>query len=131
MGKLGGLLNSHYVYRSTTKGKYTRILLRKNFRENGKVKHRTVGNLSSCTDVELKAIELALKHKQDLTVLGAIAGSTVSLQQGTSFGETWTVYQIAKQLGIGKVLGNTRDGNLVMWQVIARVLAQGSRLPTL
>lgn len=71
---------------------------------------------------------MALKHKEDLTILGAISDATVSLQQGTSFGGVWAVYQIAKQLGIDKALGQTRDGKLALWQVIARVLAQGSRL---
>ncbi|MBI5727762.1 MAG: hypothetical protein HY965_07910 [Ignavibacteriales bacterium] len=46
--------------RSTIKGKYARVLLRENFREIRKVTHRTVGNISSCTAAEIKAIALAL-----------------------------------------------------------------------
>ena len=40
----------------------------------------------------------------------------------------WTVYHIARRLGIEKALGTTRDGKLALWQVVARVLDQGSRL---
>ena len=35
---------------------------------------------------------------------------------------------MARRLSITKSLGNTRDGKLALWQVIARVIAQGSRL---
>jgi len=50
------------------------------------------------------------------------------LKQGVSFGAVWTVYHIARRLGIEKALGTTREGKLALWQVIARVLDQGSRL---
>src|SRR6266853_6040970 len=45
-----------------------------------------------------------------------------------SFGAVWTVYHIARRLGIEKALGTTRAGKLALWQVIARVIDQGSRL---
>jgi hypothetical protein len=40
----------------------------------------------------------------------------------------WTLYHIARRLGIEKALGTTRAGKLALWQVVARVLDQGSRL---
>jgi transposase len=43
-------------------------------------------------------------------------------------GAVWTVYQIAKRLGIQKALGTSFDGKLALWQVISRVIEQGSRL---
>jgi len=53
-----------YVDTSTVKtssGKlHTRHLLRESFREGGKVKHRTIANLSNCSAQELAAIKLAL-----------------------------------------------------------------------
>jgi hypothetical protein len=50
------------------------------------------------------------------------------LKQGLSVGAVWTVYQVARRLGIEKALGTTREGKLALWQVIARVIDQGSRL---
>jgi transposase len=50
------------------------------------------------------------------------------LQQGPSFGAVWTVYHVARRLGIAQALGTTREGKLALWQVIARVIDQGSRL---
>jgi transposase len=40
----------------------------------------------------------------------------------------WTVYHVARRLGIAQALGTTREGKLALWQVIARVIDQGSRL---
>ncbi len=116
-----------YIDKSTSKGKYVRYLLRENYRENGKVKHKTIANLSKCSADEIEAIKLALKHKNDLTTLSTIYNS-VSLKQGLSVGGVWLIYQIAKQIGIVGSLGSTREGKLALWQVVARVIDQGSRL---
>lgn len=119
-----------YVDTSTlkTKGKtYTRHLLRESFRENGKVKHRTIANVSECSEGEISAIKLALRHKEDLSQLGSLRES-LCIRQGASVGAVWTVFQIAKELGVVDALGPSREGKLALWQVIARVIDQGSRL---
>ncbi len=107
-------------------GKYVRHLLRDSFRVDGKVKHRTVANISGCTPQEIEAIKLALQHKGDLMALASLRD--VSLQQGLSCGAVWVVYDLARQLGIQAALGSTRQGKLALWQIIARVIDQGSRL---
>ena len=107
-------------------GKYSRHLLRESFRENGKVKHRTIANLSKCSDDEIQAIKLALRHKKQLASLTST--TELSLQQGLSVGAVWLVHDLARQLGIVKALGPSEEGKLALWQVIARVIDQGSRL---
>jgi len=116
-----------YVDTSNSQGKYKRYLLRENYRENGKIKHRTIANLSKCSEEEISAIRLALKHKKDLSKLAA-ASEVVSLHQGLSVGAVWLVFDIARELGIVDALGNSREGKIALWQVIARVISQGSRL---
>src|SRR2546422_4695841 len=106
---------------------YTRHLLRESYRANGKVLHRTIANVSHCSAAEIEAMRLALRHKGELEYLGPLQDA-ITLQQGVSFGAVWTVYQVARRLGIAKALGTTRDGKLALWQVIARVIDQGSRL---
>lgn len=114
--------------RITRGGKtYTRHLLRESYRANGKVLHRTIANVSHCSEAEIDAMRLALRHKEDLEHLGTIQDS-ITLQQGLSFGAVWTVYHVARRLGIEQALGTTREGKLALWQVIARVIDQGSRL---
>lgn len=116
-----------YVDESTSQGKYKRYLLRESYRQNGKVKHRTIANISACSQEEIEAIRLALRHKKDLAALVSIDES-VSLHQGLSVGAVWLVNELARQLGITKALGCSREGKLALWQVIARVIDQGSRL---
>jgi transposase len=106
---------------------YRRVLLRESYREAGKVKKRTIANLSPCSDKEIKAMQLALQHKEDLSEVGTIEG-TLTLRQGPSVGAVWLVYQMACRLGITAALGRSREGKLALWQVIARVIDQGSRL---
>ena len=106
---------------------YQSVLLRESYREDGKVKNRTIANLSRCKPEEIAAIKLALKYKDRLSELGSVEES-VSLQEGLSIGAVWAVYQIAKRKGVEKALGKDFAGKLAMWQVIARVMEQGSRL---
>src|SRR5512132_3878701 len=106
---------------------YTRHLLRESYRAHGKVLHRTLANVSHCSEAEIEAIRLALRHKGELEHLGTIQDA-ITWQHGPSFGAVWTVYHVARRLGIAKALGTTRAGKLALWQVMARVIDQGSRL---
>jgi hypothetical protein len=119
----------HIVVNKSTKGKkiYNSVLLRESYREGGKVKKRTIANLSRCTPEEIAAIRLALEHKGNLADLGVLKDD-VQLQEGLSVGAVWTVYQVARRLGIEKGLRKGFEGRLALWQVIARVIDQGSRL---
>jgi Transposase DDE domain len=121
-----------FVDSSTTRlnGKtYTRHLLRETYREDGKVQHRTLANLSRCKPEEVEAIRLALKHKGDLgRILASAIEGGPELKQGPSVGAVWVLAQLARELGLVAALGPNREGKLALWQVIARVLDQGSRL---
>ncbi|MCG2711961.1 MAG: transposase [Candidatus Omnitrophica bacterium] len=68
-----------------------------------------------------------MKHKENLSALVCLKES-LNIKEGMSVGAVWTVYQLAKEIGIEKVLGRSFNGKLALWQVIARVIEQGSRL---
>jgi transposase len=116
------------VLTKTKKGKISHrcILLRESYREHGKVKNRTIANLTHSNPKEVAAMRLALEHKDDLSVLQSI--DAMELEQGMSIGAVWLVYDVARRLGIEKALGEGREGKLGLWQVMARVIDQGSRL---
>jgi hypothetical protein len=120
-----------YITQTTAPSKsgqpYLCILLRESYREGSVVKNRTIANLSHCKPEEIAALRLALEHKGNLAELGSIEES-VRLHEGLSVGAVWTVYTVAKRLGIEKALGTEREGKLALWQVIARTIGQGSRL---
>ena len=112
----------------TRNGKtYRRVLLRNSYRFNGQVCHDTLANLSHCSDDEIRAIKLALKHKDQLTHVGDLR-EEVSSRQGLAVGAVWVLHQLAKRLGLVKALGQSRTAKLALWLVLASVIAQGSRL---
>ena len=119
----------HIVINTSQHGKkiYNSVLLRESYRENGKVKKRTIANLSACSDEEVAAIRLALQNKNNLENLINV-DKDIAVEQGLSIGAVWVISQVAKLLGIVKALGSDDSGKLALWQVIARVLDQGSRL---
>ncbi|MGQ3686024.1 MAG: hypothetical protein ACUBOA_13615 [Candidatus Loosdrechtia sp.] len=82
------------VENTSKKGKkiYNSTLLRESYRENGKVRKRTVANISHCTPEEVEAIKLAFQYKGNLCELGSLKES-VKLQEGLSMGAVWAVYQ--------------------------------------
>jgi len=119
-----------HIVRSKFKAKsgkvYETVLLRESYREGNKVKKRTIANLTNCSEQEIAAIELALRHKGNLTDPGFQNNPTI--KEGLSVGGVWVIYEMAQRLGIAGALGNSRQGQLALWQIIARVLEQGSRL---
>jgi Transposase DDE domain len=106
---------------------YQRALLRESYRQDGKVKHRTIANLSKCSETDIQAIKFALKYKQDLTTVDALK-DIAQTQQGLSVGAIILLKAMADRLHITQALGQDREGKLTLWQIMARVINQGSRL---
>lgn len=105
---------------------YASILLRESYREDGKVKKRLLANLTHCPTQQIDAIEWALKNAARIEELAS--QGAVRLREGKSIGAVWAVLQVAKRLGIASALGRSFQSKLALWQIIARVIEQGSRL---
>lgn len=108
---------------------YKSTLIRESYREGKKVKKRTIANISHCSAEEVTAIKYALKHKKNWHEIGNI--KEIKTKQGISFGATFVVYELIKKIGMKKVLssfGNSEQAKLACWQIIARIVDQGSRL---
>jgi hypothetical protein len=105
---------------------YYRHLLRDSFRENGKVKHHTIANLSKCSKEEIEAIKLALKYKGQLAEIASI--HAVDIKQGIRIGPVCFLQLIAKRINLIKALGNGQQARLALWQIFARLIGRGSRL---
>lgn len=106
---------------------YRRVLLRTSYRLHGQVRHDTLANLSHCSEEEIQALKLALKHKGQLTEVGVLQ-EQVHTEQGLAVGTVWVLHQLAKRLGLVKALGQSRPAKLALWLVFATIIAQGSRL---
>jgi len=105
---------------------YQSVYLRESYRDGDRVRKREIANLTHCHPNEIAAIELALKFKGNLAALGSL--ENIQLSQGPSVGAVWTVHEAARRLGLDRALGHDFSGQLALWQVLARVLDQGSRL---
>lgn len=106
---------------------YKRVLLRESYRDKGKVQHRTIANLSKCSEAEVQAMKLALQHKGDLYHIDSLK-HVIQTKQGLSLGAIILLKTLADRLHISEALGNKAEGKLALWQVMARVINQGSRL---
>jgi transposase len=98
------------------------ILLRQAYRENGKVKNRTLANLSHWQSARIEALRRALRGEFDRASLSA------EPTLGPIFGMLYVLKQIADALGITTALSNTTLGKLALFLVLARLPHQGSRL---
>ncbi|MCP4121909.1 MAG: IS1634 family transposase [Bacteroidetes bacterium] len=110
---------------------YRRVLLRNSYRVDGKVRHDTLANLSSCNDDEIDLIKFAIKHKQKIKAVVSTSASiaqNINTKQGLAVGSVWVFTQVAKKLGITKALGTNREAKLSLWLVMAALIGQGSRL---
>ena len=105
---------------------YRRILLRENVKRNGKNTLKTLANLSHCSEEEIAAVRIALKHKKRLPYLKQLSDGRA--ETGKIVGPVAVLYQVATRLGIRKALGSSREAKLILWLVICRLLEQGSRL---
>ena len=117
---------AHAFWPSANGKIYESIYLRESYREGKRVHKRNIANLTHCDPQEIAAIELALRFKGELAALGSL--DQIQLSQGPSVGAVGTVYETARRLGIPQALGPDFEGQLALWQVLARVLEQGSRL---
>lgn len=100
------------------------ILLRESFRQHGKVKSRTLANLSHWDPARIQALQRALRGDFD-----HLACPDPSL--GLVFGLLFVLKQLADSLGLTAALGKSRLAKLALFLVLARVAHQGSRLSAL
>jgi hypothetical protein len=105
---------------------YETTLLRRTYREAGKVKNETVGNLSHLPPEAIAAIRQILKGEQLVT-----ASSAAEIGRSLPHGHVALVWQVARQLGLAGLLGEAgRQRDLAMGLIVARVLRPASKLAT-
>lgn len=108
-------------------GKYRRVLLRESYREDGKVKKQTVANISNCSDDSIAILQFALRNADKLPEILS-NDYEMDIFHGKSVGAVFVAAEIARRTGITKALGSDRQSDLALWQIIARLIDQGSRL---
>jgi hypothetical protein len=97
------------------------ILIRESFREDGKVKNRTIANISSWPPQRIAALRLLLRGELDTAAFSEPTAGTV-------FGLLHALKQVADDIGLSSALGKSDLGKLALFLVLARIGHQGSRL---
>jgi hypothetical protein len=118
---------SHQVLKDGTERVYQRHLLRRSYREAGKVKKETLANLSRLPDAAIEAVRLVLAGR---TVIDADAGLEVT--RSLPHGHVAAVHQMARKLGFPALLGPPcPQRDLAYALVVSRVARPASKLSTI
>jgi hypothetical protein len=108
---------------------YESRLLRRTYRDGGKVRHETLANLSKLPDHVVDAVEAALKG--EVLVPGGEAPA-VTVARSVPHGHVAAVHAMARKLGLPGLLGPVgRQRDLALALIISRVARPGSKLSTL
>ena len=117
---------SHQVLRDGTERTYERHLLRRSFRDGGKVRKETLANLSHLPPEAITAVRAVLAGK---TLIDA--GAAFEVTRSLPHGHAAAVAAVARQLGLPGLLGPPgRDRDLAYALIISRVLRPASKLST-
>jgi Transposase DDE domain len=105
---------------------YETHLLRRTYREAGKVKNETVGNLSHLPAETIDLVRRSLKGETFVA-----AGGHTEIGRSLPHGHVALVWAMARRLGLPGLLGPAgRDRDLAMALIVARVLRPASKLAT-
>src|SRR6476660_7842719 len=115
-----------YVAKSGERRVYESVLVRRTYRDGGKVRHETLANLSALPEQAVAAIEATLKGERLVP-----AGQAVTIAGSLPHGHVAAVHAMAAKLGLPALLGPAgRRRDLALGLVISRVVAPASKLAT-
>jgi hypothetical protein len=117
---------SHQTLKDGTERVYQRHLLRRSYRQGGKVRKQTLANLSHLPEEAIAALRLVLAGK---TMVDADAA--LQVQRSASHGHLAAVHTIARQLGLPDLLGPPGRGRELAYAlIVSRVVRPRSKLST-
>jgi Transposase DDE domain len=119
-------VTSRQVDKAGRQREYQSHLVRRTFREDGKVKHQTLANITALPPAAIEAIRALLRGEQVLP-----AGQAMQITRALPHGNVAAVWAQAKTLGLPALLGSAgRYRDLALALIIARVIRPASKLAT-
>ena len=102
-------------------------LVRRSVRDGSRVRHETIANISRLPADAIEALTLALRGVRLLP-----AGEAFRITRSLPHGHVEAVLEAAGRLGLGRLLDRepSRERDLCMAMILARVLSPGSKLAT-
>ena len=104
---------------------YRTVLIRESYRDAGKVKHRTVSNISKLPDKYINQLRRILKGENgEFNVSDLETGATYE------YGASCAFRELARQIGLDRIICSTKEQwkEDVMAMIIGRIIYQGSKL---
>ena len=102
---------------------YETHLLRRTYREEGKVKNETLANLSHLPPAALEAIRQILRGKELVPT-----GDAIRITRSLRHGDSAAVVGLARRLGLEELLGPAcRERTIALGLIVAQVLARSSK----
>jgi hypothetical protein len=116
-----------YVAKVPNRGSPPAVLLRESYREAGKVKNRTLANLSSWPEAKVDALARVLKGQ--LSPAAAVEG-TFEIARSLPHGHVAAVLGTLRDLGLEELIDPepSRQRDLVTAMAVAQVIAPDSKL---
>ena len=116
-----------YVAKVPNRGSPPAVLLRESYREAGKVKNRTLANLSSWPEAKVDALSRVLKGQ--LAPAAAVEG-TFEIARSLPHGHVAAVLGTVRALGLEELIDPvpSRQRDLVTAMTVAQVIAPDSKL---
>jgi hypothetical protein len=105
---------------------YVSHLLRRTYRESGRIRHETLANVSMLPPEAIAAVRAVLAGEQVVS-----AGEGFKIARAQPHGHVAAVWAVARQLGLPGLLGEPgRMRDVALALLIARVVRPGSKLAT-
>src|SRR5271157_1610101 len=117
-----------YITRIPNRDSPPAILLRECYREGGKVKSRTLANISDWPDEKIDSLRRVLAG-ETLVPLGA---ERFEIARALAHGHVAAVLGTARRLGLDKALpkGPERRARLILAMIVARIIEPAAKLAT-
>jgi transposase len=117
-----------YVTRIPNRDSPPAVLLRESYREGGKVKSRTLANISDWPEAKIDSLRRVLAG-ETLTPLGA---ERFEIERALGHGHVAAALGTTRRLGLDQVLpkGPERRAKLILAMIVARIIEPAAKLAT-
>jgi Transposase DDE domain len=114
-----------YVTKVPNRSSPPAVLLRESYRDGGKVKTRTLANLTDWPDAKVEALRRVLKGDTAI-----VSKDAFRIERSLPHGHVAAVLGMAKKLKLDKLLSPSRLGKLALAMIVARVIEPAAKLAT-
>jgi Transposase DDE domain len=115
-----------YVVTIANRDSPAAVLLRESFREGGRVRNRTLANLSRWPSAKIEALRAVLRGDELVP-----AGEGLEIVRSLPYGHVAAALGVARRLGLDRLVsGSKRQRDLVLALIVARLIEPAAKLAT-